>query len=224
MKRISNTRAILGGCLLLASLAGCGGPAVDEWVTQLDDPDPQRRRAAAGQLAAMQGTSEPVIEALAIASTNSDADVREIAVAALGRKGVESGAVYPALEQALADAEVAVRLKAALAIQQIDPTNLEYREVLLESLRSGHGTVFLDIGRMGADAEWAVPTLVSSLSDQRPAIRALAAKTLGEIHAGDAVVIAALQQALRDQTPAVRDAARRSLASISSHDTAKTGK
>ena len=166
------------------------------------------RRAA---LADERGNSSQLIEALAAATSDSDVEVREIAVAALGQRGDAAKPVLPRLERALSDPEVSVRLKAALAIRHIEPDSHSYERVLLDSLRAGHGTVFLEVGRMGSDAAWATPALVAALADRRPTIRALAATTLGQIGASGGEVEAALRRAERDPKPAVREAAQQAL-------------
>ncbi len=204
-----NRRWVAGICLVC--LVGCGGRSIGPLLARLGDSDPKVRLEAARGMASIRGSSPKLIEALAVASTNADVEVREIAMEALGDKGENNGAALAALEKALDDPEVSVRLKAALAIHRIAPQNTAYRTVLLDSLRAGHGTVFLEIGRMGKDAAWAVPTLVAKLTDRRPSIRALAARTLGEIGAAGAEVDMALRRAQHDQVPAVRNAAEQSL-------------
>ena len=113
-----------------------------------------------------------------------DPKVRGVAARALGESSMDAGVTVPALVKALDDREPTVRLAVALAIAKIDPRNESYVPVLTESLLVGHGPVFVEVGRMGADAKWALPTLVKLLSDQRASIRALAAQTLGQIVAG----------------------------------------
>jgi HEAT repeat protein len=199
---------------VLCVLLGCGTSATDRWMAQLNDANPETRRAAARALADDRGSSRMLVEALAAATGNSDVEVREIAVEALGQRGDAAKPALPLLERALSDSEVSVRLKAALAIRHIKPESHSYERVLLDSLRAGHGTVFLEVGRMGPDASWATPALVAALADRRPTIRALAATTLGEIEASGDEVEAALQRAERDPKPAVRQAAQQALVEI----------
>jgi HEAT repeat protein len=197
--------------LLYVAVVGCGGAAIDRLVSELGNADPQTRLAAARELGAMSGSSTRLIEALSRASENSDAEVRAEAAEALGKKGVATKQVFPALRKALGDSAADVRLKAALAISAIEPADQSCRRVLLESLQAGDGPVFLEIGRIGSRADWAVATLVVKLSDRRPSIRALAARTLGEIGVSGKEVETALQRAQHDQTPSVRNAATESL-------------
>jgi HEAT repeat protein len=84
----------------------------------------------------------------------------------------------------------------------------------MQSLLAGDGIVFIEVGRMGEGGKWAVPTLVKLLSHQQSNIRALAAKTLGQIGAAAGEAKAALGQRLRDEHPVVRNAAQDALSQI----------
>ena len=205
-------------CCVLVTL-GCGN-TTDELVAQLGDPDPEIRCTAARGLGEQRENVRIVVPALSRASQDADVEVREVAISALGQIGSAANASLPDLDEALDDSERAVRLAAALAIQKIDPQRRSYAPVILESLRAGHGPVFLEVGRMGADAEWAVPTLVKLLSHRHTAIRALAAQTLGEIGVAANDAESSLQRSLRDPEPAVRRAARRALEQIQSQPAA----
>jgi len=101
-----------------------------------------------------------------------------------------------------------------VAIEHIDPANQNIRPGLIEALEAGHAAMFLEVGRMGQEAAWAVPTLVKQLSHPQPQIRALAARALGEIGVADGDVEAMLERRLRDDAPAVRKAVRRALEQI----------
>jgi HEAT repeat protein len=107
-----------------------------------------------------------------------------------------------------------VRLAAARAIRQIDPHATSYQSVLIDALRAGDGTVFLEVGRMGAEAKWAETVLTSLLSDRRPHVRALAAQALGGIGSAARETEAALRRCLRDPDPAVRKAVQNALRQI----------
>jgi HEAT repeat protein len=139
--------------------------------------------------------------------SDGDPRVRREAAEALANHSNESAAIVPALEHSLADSDTSVRLAAALSIATLSPENEAFRPVILESLRAGHAPIFVEVGQMGPAAKWAVPTLVELLSNQRPQIRALAAKSLGQIGATDGSAQAALQRCLRDENKAVRKAA-----------------
>jgi HEAT repeat protein len=66
----------------------------------------------------------------------------------------------------------------------------------------------LAIGTIGADAVWAVPTLVGLLSHATPQVRALAARTLGRIGPAAKEAKSALEAARRDPNVAVQNAAK----------------
>jgi HEAT repeat protein len=196
---------------------GCGGNSVEKLIVQLGDVDPAVRRTAATSLGKQPGkASDAMIAALATASQDADLEVRELATASLGQLGPAAKLSEPALEKALADRELSVRLSAAFALQKIDPENRSYVPVILEALNAGHGTVFLDVGQLGGEAKWAVPTLFKLLSHQQTGIRALAARTLGQIGAAAGDAEAPLKQSLRDSDPAVRKAAKNALERIQS--------
>ncbi len=191
-------------------VVGCGN-STERLIAQLGDADLEIRRAAAHALAEQSDEGERVVAALSTASRDPDIEVKEVVITSLGSMGSRATTSLPALEQSLLDSELSVRVAAALAIEKIDPRSKSYVPVFTESLRAGHGPVFLEVGRMGTDAEWAVPTLVALLSDRRASIRALAADTLGKIGVADGNVKAALERSLRDDSPGVRKAAQRAL-------------
>jgi hypothetical protein len=86
--------------------------------------------------------------------------------------------------------------------------------VILESLSAGDGPVFLEVGRMGANAQWAVPTLTKLIVRPEKGIRALSAQTLGQIGPAASEAQSARNQSLRDSDPAIRGAAHRALEKI----------
>ena len=198
---------------------GCSS-ATDRLIAQLSDPDPKVRGAAARALGESSIDASAAIPALTDTLDDSDISVRERAIASLGCRGSAAKSSVPAIVKLLGDREPPIRLVAALAIAKIEPRSESYVPVLTESLLAGHGPMFIEVGRLGADAKWAVPTLVKLLSDQRANIRALAAQTLGEIGIGDNHVRRALEQHLRDDQPAVRKAAQQALQQIPSQPSA----
>lgn len=201
-------------CELLL-LVGCGSRTT-RLVAELQDPDPAIRCAAARALGDAPGDAATIVPALAAACGDEELEVRERACESLGQFGPAAEAGLVALEQALKDGQRPVCLAAAMAILRVAPGHEAAEDVVGHALRSGDGPVFLAVGRMGTDAAWATPTLVALLSDSRPAIRALAAHTLGEVGVADDRVFAALTRSQGDRRPAVRDAATRALAEIRS--------
>jgi HEAT repeat protein len=169
---------------------------------------------------------EKAFSSLSGALADSDLDVRELAAQSLGEIGAQAKSGLPALERALDDPELSVQHTAALAIHRIDPQAESYQPVLSAALRAGDGPVFLEVGRMGTEAKWAVPTLTALLSDPRPQIRALAAHTLGEIGPVASDASAALQRTVRDPEASVRKTAQNALRQIgaAASATAKTSR
>jgi HEAT repeat protein len=122
----------------------------------------------------------------------------------------------PALKLALRDAEKPIRFRAAFSIEKIDPQERSFVPVLAAAMREGDGRTLLEVGAMGPDAVWAVPTLIGLLSHESPKVRALAARALGQIGPPAAAAKTALQQATRDSNAAVQGAAREALNRIGS--------
>lgn len=212
MPRDGTVRLLIAVGLLLAS--GCDS-ATDRWIVQLDNADPKQRRAAVEALARGRADPEILVPAMSRATEDSDRVVRESAATALSDLGADAKLGLPALENMLNDPELSTRLAAALAIYKIDPQHQTYQPVVVEALRAGNGPIFLEVGRMGAEAAWAVPTLVKLTFHRQPAIRALAARALGQIGMATDEVLSALQRATRDQNVAVQNAARHALGLIS---------
>jgi vesicle coat complex subunit len=195
-------------------IIGCGADPVGQWIAQLQSADVETRRAAARALAQKNQAEDRVMVALAKATADHDAEVKSLAIGALGRIGKPAAASLPALIAALQDSEPPVRLNAALAIQRIDPKNSAFVPALTAAMRAGDGRVLLDVGAMGAGGAWAVPTLIELLAHPLPQLRALAAQTLGRIGPAAAVAKLALQQATRDSNPAVQKTAHGALDQI----------
>ncbi|MGD9634609.1 MAG: HEAT repeat domain-containing protein [Pirellulales bacterium] len=143
--------------------------------------------------------------------TDPNPEIRREAIRTLSSDANSARTYLPEFTAALRDSDSSIRVAAALAIQRFDPQNAAHQPILESALRAGQGPVFLEVGRAGRDAAWAVPTLLTLLDDRRPPIRALAAQTLGAIAPAEEHVRAALQRSLRDENAAVRNASRRAL-------------
>jgi HEAT repeat protein len=139
-----------------------------------------------------------------------DPNVRRAAVREIG-DSPDSSAALTVLVPVLKDSDATVRLAAALAILRFDPQNEACRPVIEQALREGQGPTFIAVGACGAKAAWAVPILVSLMKDGRAAVRALAAKTLGEVGVTNETVESLLRRGLRDASPTVRGASQRAL-------------
>jgi HEAT repeat protein len=159
-------------------------------------------------------SEEPVIAALTKSAADTDMEVRFLSIDALGQAGAAARSSLPVLKSALTDQEKRVREEAALAIPKVDPNDTSYQAVLISAMREGDGRTLLAVGAMGADAAWAVPTLIALLSHASPQVRVLAARGMGRIGPAAAAGKPALEAAARDSNAAVKKAATDALARI----------
>jgi HEAT repeat protein len=194
-------------------VAGCASER-DKLVAALERSEVEARRAAARALGEEREADERVVGALTKAVEDADAEVRRLSIDALGNFGASAKASLPALTHALGDSEPAVELRAALAVQKIEPGNPESQRALIAAMRRGDGRILLQVGAMGEKAAWAVPTLATLLSHEAPQVRAVAAQTLGQIGPGARTAEAALRRATNDSNVAVQEAARAALVRI----------
>jgi HEAT repeat protein len=130
--------------------------------------------------------------------------VRRKAPLALGRIGPQAKRAVPALVRLLEDDDSGVRVNAAAALWQIarDPRGIDALE---EAIRQGTYTepykAAVALGRLGPDAETAVPVLIAALGHADEDVRRASARALGQI--GPAA-IPAVQQALAAPQEPVR--------------------
>jgi HEAT repeat protein len=212
---IENRRWIASLGVLLA-LSGCAGDPAGKLTAQLSNTDPAIRRAAARALDENPSTNDRVITALAKGAADSDAEVRYFSISAIGKCGPAAISKLPDLKAALQDSEQRVRVRAAFAVHTIDPGDRSFETVLAAAMREGDGKTLLEVGAMGSQAAWAVPTLVELLSHRSPQVRVLAANSLGRIGPLAAGATSALQVTARDANPAVKYAAQTALERIES--------
>ncbi|MBL9090080.1 MAG: HEAT repeat domain-containing protein [Planctomycetaceae bacterium] len=129
---------------------------------------------------------------------DADARTRGEAAEELGALGLLAKDAVPALTKALDDAVARVRGNAAAALGQI----LE-QDIGGETVRD-----------RGPHLDQAVAGLSKSLGDEEPAVRTMAALSLGQIGPAAAAAVPALSKALDDPEASVRNAAQMSLALI----------
>jgi HEAT repeat protein len=201
-------------------LSGCGREPVDKFVGQLSDADVTVRRAAARSFDEKLGTDARAIEALTKCVADADAEVRYYSIEALEKCGSAAKPALPALKSALTDSEKRVSVRAAFAIHRIDPQDESFIPVLTSAMREGDGKTLLEVGELGADAAWAVPTLIGLLSHESAKVRVLAANDLGHIGPAAASAKTALQAAARDSNAAVKRAAQNALRQIAGNSAA----
>lgn len=194
--------------LFLVTAQGCGGgDPVAVLVEQLEDPSHDVRIAAADGLREIGPPAAVAAPPLLEAIRDPHPTLRQAAARALGAIGDRSAGVMSALRESLLDPELSVRLAAAWALHRLDAEGEHYAPVLQRAMESGEGGTIVAVGNLGANAEWALPTLTRLLKDRRAGVRRLAADALGKI-GPDASARTALEQvAARDADDRVREAA-----------------
>lgn len=138
-----------------------------EWIRELESADVARRRAAAEQLLRLgAGASEGGV-ALVRAVLDEDEEVRELVMGALEDLGAPPNSSREEL----------------IALSGHAEADVAYWAVTL-------------LGRLGSEAEVAVPALISAMGPDRPrVVRQRAAWALGEIGPGAKSAVAVLQAA-----------------------------
>jgi len=181
-------------------------------IGELQDEDVQVRRAAAQSLADMGLEAAPAVSALSQAIDDDDREVRRLVLLAISQVGPPALSHLPSIKRALDDNELSVRIAAAFAVGRLDPDDKGHRQILIDAMKAGEGGIIVRVGQLGESAEWAVPTLIELLGDQRPGIRRITADALERI---GPVAIAAKPTLIRlvtdDPEESVRDAAQRAL-------------
>jgi HEAT repeat protein len=210
--------------VLCLPVLGCSRDSVADLVAKLKNPDVNVRRAAAAALDEQPTSDERTIEALTKSAADSDPEVRYRVTSALGKLGPVAKSAAPALRLALQDSETLVRIRAAFSLARIDPQDRSCLPVLVGAMREGDGRTLLEVGELGPQAAWAVPTLRNLLSHQSTKVRALAAKALGRIGPPAHDAMSDLQTAARDSNAAVRGAAQDALDEIRSQSRSESRK
>ena len=153
-----------------------------------------------------------VVAALTEALKDSDVEVRQQALFALGRFGDPSS--LDAIVGAMADSDAEMRQQAAFALRQYDSPRA--RQALVAALKDKDAEVrqqaAFALGAQGAKE--AVDPLIAALTDAEPEVRqqaAFALAQIGEPRAADALLVAA-----KDRDPEVRAQAFFALARL--HD------
>jgi HEAT repeat protein len=206
---------------LSIALGGCGLDPTNAFIAKLRDPNVEVRRAATRSLVEQPMNDRRVIEELTKNVSDKDSELRYDSAEALGKLGPAAISSLPLLKLRLQDSEKNVRLRAAFSIQRIDPADRSFVPVLTAAMREGDGRTLLEIGTLGPNAAWAVPTLSGLLSHESPKVRILAAKALGNIGPTASEAKPALEAAGRDSNAAVKTAAKEALNRIGAGTTAR---
>jgi HEAT repeat protein len=207
---------LLPGALLALALLGLGvwawqryhrppvptyeGKTLDQWLTDLDDPDYRVSERAADVLVQ---TGAEAMPALLDARAHRDIRLHRRAAAVLIRIGAPAA---PGLVEALKDKPREQRIEVSLV--RLGPAAVPALREALQDERGGEAAAHV-LGLMGAPAAEAVPDLIAIL--QRPqaagALRGEAAFALGRIGEPAGDIVPALIAALKDRNKDVRQQA-----------------
>ena len=131
--------------------------------------------------------------------------VRGAAASALGKIGVVSEDVVPALSDALDDADPNVRSDAADALGEIGPAAKQGVPALVAALRINRWlnvrrSTVEALGAIGSASGDAVPALIEALTDDDGIVRDESARALGGMGSAAKSAVPALLEALRKET------------------------
>jgi HEAT repeat protein len=179
---------------------GAIGPDAAEAVPKLaqimrEDPNPPARRAAALALSKMAPASRSVVNELAEALSDDEAEVRMNAAIALSRLHTDARPAIPALIKALNDDD-------------------NFTNVVIFSF-TVQESVAIALGRASAGSAEAVPALTKALaSAEVDEMRAALARALGEVGAEAKPALSLLRVMRQDKTRWIREAAEDALQKI----------
>lgn len=205
-------------------------------VAALDDPDPDLRQWSA-EVFAEEGdaidNSPDAVPALLKLFTGTDDAVARTAARALGKLSARAPSIAPKILAALADAQPAVRRRAAEALTRaarplddrgtrlLVPKEFQTAEAiaaLAKAVEDANNEVRTEairtLGGIGPAAAKALPALakVAASADADKAVRVAAFAAIGQIGQDGATAVPALLAALKDPDDAVQRAAAEALA------------
>lgn len=184
-----------------------------ELLDKLKDPSAAARRDAAIEIGKMGADARAVVGELSKLLMDADASVRAAAAFALGEIGISAVDSITTISRILAgDKDVTVRKECAVAIGKMGPKAVKGAATLLKVLRQESDadvrTAISDaIARVGALAKETAPALAEALGDNSPAVREIAAITLGKIGPSARAALGALEKATKDSNAKVAEAA-----------------
>ncbi len=180
------------------------GDAVGALIELLDHETARVRAGAARALGSGYGAkAAPAVAALSRCVAETDSEVKEYAIVALGDVGPSAEAAVPALRNVLSDEDLDVRLKTAKALWQISRQPDDVIPVFTKILENGGDSERCDaaerLKEMGPCAAPALPALVNAVkNDSYEFARCNAAEALGKIGPEAAPAIPALATALEE--------------------------
>lgn len=175
-------------------------------------------RCLAAELLGKTGAgAEAASTSLTAALNDPDAHVRNVASAALPKAGVSADVAVPALLELLRREPNPVPLRALSEYREAAEPGLPMLEKTLADTKldsEARWNAARTIGKIGAAAASAVPSLVAVLQDPAATVREHAAEALGDIGPPAAEAVQPLAAVLDDPAPRVRRDAVRSLGQI----------
>lgn len=193
------------------ALSWIGEPAVPALIKTLQQRSPKTRYWAACAFHGLSAGSRraEMINALAAATKDSDADVRAQVIIVLGEMlAKEKRAIAALADVVVEDKDSHNRFLAASALAEIGPAAKAAVPTLIRALRSSHKDVrssaVIVLGKIGPASEPATAALLETLKDKDRHVRAIVAEALGRIGSVSKPVMAALQEALKDKAGDVR--------------------
>jgi HEAT repeat protein len=202
---------------MLELFGGNASPAVPVLIRATRSESVLLRRAASNTLGLVGPAADPAIPPLVdLVLFDESNEVRDLAGRALGRIGDTAEAP---LVQLLADSDVDVRRRAALAfaeMQSITPeTELVLRETALAEEPPVAVAALLAVWRTTADEEFVTAGGLKWLTDPDREVRMRAVELLESLGQAAESAVPKLTELADDERPYVRQAARRVLRSVS---------
>ncbi len=138
------------------------------------------------------------------------------ALQGLALMGDEAESQQQIIETAMLDPKGRVRPQAAYAYYRVTGETQRPVQTLVEMLtkRDYRGEALTHLGKMGTDAQSAIPQLIELLKHENVAIRESAVLTLGNMGAAAAHEILAIQQLASDPDPLLRQAVQEAVDAI----------
>ncbi len=206
-----------GAIFALGRIGPAGSSAVPDLIRILKtEKDSNQRRAAAETLGKIGEAAASAIPALIDAMRCEDRFVRYHSAVALGMMGPSASQAIPALKQALQDSYREVHWVAVVSLGKVGPFPMA--EVLAALKTNSSWVVRSDaaktLGKLGKDAQAAIPALIDALGDKDHSVRSRAAEALGLLGAAAKEAVPALRKAMEDRY--VKRAAIKSIEQIQS--------
>jgi HEAT repeat protein len=197
----------LSWMIALASLVvvGCNEPrfmgrTMGSWMMDLENDNDYARRAACEAIATAGAAGAPAVPAMAKLLDDVNDGVQTYAVKALAAVGPLA---IPELEKVLAQEQVPnVRLNAATALVQIDPTNKSGRDALYAAFTgTGNAKIARDAGHIIVRQKGAlVDLLLMGVQDTYEPIRIDSARLMGKIGRPAAAAIEPMVKLIQDES------------------------